>query len=172
MVHYYDYHIYRNHCTKHDRLSYSRWGIAGDLCEVERTLFGLVPFWFFRYTHGMVIRAFDVESQLYLTTPSVADGDIRHGHDLLLDPTSSALFRLQLTPVWASHMNRVVKWDATIYRANPVEHNNSTQPHLLVELRLYTFPGSFTFALATPFYILCPRGPSGLSSVSFLGSFR
>ena len=42
--------------------------------------------------------AFDVESQLYLTTPSVADGDIRQGHDLLLDPASSALFRLQLTP--------------------------------------------------------------------------
>lgn len=44
------------------------------------------------------LTAFDVESQLYLTTPSVADGDIRHGHDLLLDPASSALFRLQLIP--------------------------------------------------------------------------
>ena len=74
---------------------YSRWGIAGDLCKAERTLFGFrSPFSDIRLEWCCI----HVESQLYLTTPSVADGDIRHGHDLLLDPASSALFRLQLTP--------------------------------------------------------------------------
>lgn len=84
---------------------------------------------------------------------------------------SSSLCPIQapISPLWASQMNRAVKWDATLYRANPVEHNNSTSPP--PRLLFYASPALlfsllfsilYTFALVV--YLVYP-------SVSFLRFF-